>query len=276
MTRGAAVALGVGGAAAAGLAGWAVWRARQQALAAACAPPTLACLLRYPVGHLPGPDPAQWIPAQEAARLVAASPYDLFTLAHRPVGAFGPQWIPAQRAAAYLWDLGIDPAPRALYADLVAAHRATGVPLPLLLGVAWTESTFLRYGTVPNSRLFPPGGSAAQGSPVGLMQVSRAAATQVGLAYPAVVRSARVNALAGARYLAYLARRLGRSPTMPLGPGWQPVLAQYGEPGAESLVLAQNPAWLAHVTPHRAAPTHRRRDGGPKSLHRPPHSLRAD
>jgi len=118
-----------------------------------CAPMTMFCLLHNPVGGIPVPDALAWVPAQNAADEIYyhGGGVSFFDLAHHPVGYYGESLIPAQRAAAYLWDLGIDPCPANLYADLVAASSQTGVPVPLLMGIAHTESTFLSYGTVLNS-----------------------------------------------------------------------------------------------------------------------------
>ena len=220
----------------------------------AAAPMTLATLLAYPVGHIPVPDAVAWIPAQTAARVMQAqgAGYGLFDLSHHPVGYTfpdGQQHIAAQRAAAYLWDLGVDPCPPALYADLLAASQATGVPMPLLLGVAHTESTFLLDGTAANRAVISAAGD------VGLMQVGPSAAAQVGLPWASVQASAATNALAGAKYLAYLATQAGIAPTSTDYPAWAPVLARYGEPNSPAIALAQDAGWVAQHTPAQAAVT---------------------
>jgi hypothetical protein len=223
-------------------------------------PMTLATLLAYPVGQVPGPDALAWVPAQHAARVVQAAGQGLglFALAHHPVGYYGPALDAAQRAAAYLWDLGVDPCPPALYSALVAAHAATGVPLPLLLGVAHVESQFLDNGAVPNAVCTPGhctvGNTApADGGPVGLLQVTAAACAQVGVSYAAAQQSATTNALAGARYLAYLAGQHGVAPTSTVYAAWAPVLAAYGE-GTDSpaIALATSGSWVAQHTPSQA------------------------
>jgi len=232
----------------------------------AAQPMTLATLLAYPVGHIPVPDALAWIPAQNAARLMTTDGggYSLFDLAHHPVGYMFPdghQYEAAQRAAAYLWDLGVDPCPPALYADLAAAHAATGVPLPLLLGVAHVESGFLDGGLVGNSVCVPgaciPGDTGqATGGPVGLCQVSAVACAQVGVAYSAAVASPASNALAAAKYLAYLAGRAGVAPTSTDYAAWAPMLAAYGEgPDSPALALATNGQWVAQHTPAEATVT---------------------
>ncbi len=218
-------------------------------------PMTLALLLQYPVGKIPVSDAVAWVPAQNAARLMQAQGggYGLFDLSHHPVGYTfpdGQQHIAAQNAAAYLWDLGVDPCPPALYADLQAASQATGVPLPLLLGVAHTESTFLLDGTRTNSSML------TGGAYVGLMQVGQSAAKTVGLSWAAVQQSAATNALAGAKYLAYLAGLHHVPVTSTDYTLWAPVLAAYGE-GADSpaIGLATDGTWVAQHTPAAAAAT---------------------
>jgi hypothetical protein len=221
---------------------------------------TMFCLLHHPVGACPVPDAEAWIPAQYAADAVWRSGLSLFTLTHHPVGAFGPALIPAQQAGDYLLRLGIDPCPPALYAALAAASQATGVPLPLLLSVAYTESTFLDYGQVPNSGCVPGACSVGQtgvpnGGPVGLMQVSAVAATQVGVPYADVVASYTSNALAGARYLAYLAGEYQMAPSSTDWAAWGAVLATaYGEGAAATSTISQatDPAWIASQTPANA------------------------
>ena len=217
-------------------------------------PMTLATLLQYPVGKIPVADAVAWVPAQNAARLMQAQGggYGLFDLSHHPVGYTfpdGQQHIAAQHAAAYLWDLGVDPCPPALYADLQAASQATGVPLPLLLGVAHTESTFPLDGTRSNRSML------TGGAYVGLMQVGQSAAQTVGLSWAAVQQSAATNALAGAKYLAYLAG-LHHVPVASTDYAlWAPVLAAYGEGASASATMANagNGGWVAQHTPAAAA-----------------------
>lgn len=230
-------------------------------------PMTLALLLQYPVGHIPVSDAVAWVPAQNAARLMQAQGggYGLFDLSHHPVGYTfpdGQQHIAAQNAAAYLWDLGVDPCPPALYADLQAASQATGVPLPLLLGVAHTESTFLAGGLVTNGVCTPgsctvghTAGPGNGGGPVGLMQVSLVACQQVGVSYAAATSSPASNALAGAKYLAYLAG-LHHVPVASTDYAlWAPVLVAYGEGTAATSTMANagNGGWVAQHTPAAAA-----------------------
>lgn len=227
---------------------------------------TFQTLLAYPVGKIPVSDALAWVPAQNAARVVAdqGGGYSLFDLAHHPVGYTFPdghQYEAAQRAAAYLWDLGVDPCPPALYADLAAASQATGVPLPLLLGMAHVESGFLDGGLVGNSVCVPgsclPGNTGqATGGPVGLLQVSSVAAAQVGVSYAAATASPASNALAAAKYLAYLAGQHGLAPTSTDYAAWASVLEAYGEgPDSPALALATNGSWVAQHTPAEATVT---------------------
>ncbi len=219
----------------------------------AAAPMTVATLLQYPVGQIPVPDAVAWVPAQNAARVMQdqGQGQGLFNLAHHPVGYYGPSEDNAQRAAAYLWDLGVDPCPPALYADLQAASQATGVPLPLLLAVAFTESTFLRDGTAANA------GVVSSAGDVGLMQVGPQAAQQVGLSWAAVQQSSATNALAGAKYLAYLAGLHH----VPVGSTdyalWAPVLSAYGEGAAAAATIANagTAVFVAQSTPAAAVVT---------------------
>lgn len=224
--------------------------------AATAQPMTLAMLLEYPVGQIPVPDAVAWVPAQDAARVMQAQGggYGLFDLSHHPVGYTfpdGQSHIAAQNAAAYLWDLGVDPCPPALYADLQAASQATGVPLPLVLAVAHTESTFLLDGTRSNSSML------TGGSYVGLMQVGQSAAETVGLSWVAVQQSAATNALAGAKYLAYLAG-LHHVPVSSTDYAlWAPVLAAYGEGAAAATTIANagDSHFVAQHTPAEAVVT---------------------
>jgi len=227
-----------------------------------CAPMTMFCLLHNPVGGIPVPDALAWVPAQNAADEIYyhGGGISFFDLAHHPVGYYGESLIPAQRAAAYLWDMGIDPCPANLYTDLTAASSATGVPVPLLLGIAHTESTFLSYGTVLNSGCVPGACTAgntgsASGGPVGLMQVSSEACAQVGVSYSEAVSSSAVNALAAAKYLVYLAGLNGLDPTSTDYAAWEPELAAYGEPNSPSIVYAQDHAQVAQATPAKAEAT---------------------
>jgi|GEM_PF-3050570 len=232
-----------------------------------CDPMTLFCLLHHPVGGLPVPDALAWIPAQRAADLVWQSGISLFDLTHHPVGYYGPALIQTQYAADYLLRLGIDPCPPSIYAALASASSATGVPLPLLLAVAYTETRFLQYGQVPNSGCVPgiclPGQTGqAVGQPVGLMQVSGVACQQIGVPYADAVASVDANALAGAKYLAYLAGQYGFPPSSTDYSAWAPVLANaYGEGAAAAATIdqVQSASWLASQTPATATTTQAQR-----------------
>ena len=224
-----------------------------------CAPMTMFCLLHNPVGGIPVPDALAWVPAQNAADAIYyhGGGISFFDLAHHPVGYYGESLIPAQQAAAYLWDMGIDPCPPQIYADLVTANAATGVPIPLLLAIAHTESTFLSYGTVLNSGCVPGACTTgntgnANGGPVGLMMVSSEACVQVGVPYSEAAASTQANAIAAAKYLVYLAQQHGISPTSTDYVQWEPVLAAYGENPSTSATLAGSSSWVAQHVPAEA------------------------
>ena len=236
--------------------------------AATAQPMTLAILLQYPAGQIPVPDAVAWVPAQDAARVMQAQGggYGLFDLSHHPVGYTFPDGQPhiaAQNAAAYLWDLGVDPCPPVLYADLQAASQATGVPLPLLLGMAHVESDFLDGGLVANAVCVPghctvgdTAAAPALSGPAGLLQVAPVACEQVGASYALAVSSPAANALAAARYLVYLAGQHGVNPASTDYAEWAPVLAAYGEgPNSAALGLATDGAWVAQHTPAEAVVT---------------------
>lgn len=247
-----------------GVAGWAVATARTRTIlpptSVPCTPMTMACLLQYNMGALPVPDQLAWIPAQWSARVVQASGLSLYALTHHYYGYYGLSFVTAQEAGAYLMALGIDPVPSAIYEALAAASTSTGVPLPLLLSVAFTESSFLQYGQVPNSGCVPGhctvgNTGVANGGPVGLMQVTAIACAQVGASYAAAITSPQANALAGAQYLAYLARSHGLSPTSTNYGAWQALIAtSYGE-GAQAATTVQqaaDPTWVRQQTPTAA------------------------
>ncbi|MDA8118470.1 MAG: transglycosylase SLT domain-containing protein [Gammaproteobacteria bacterium] len=224
-----------------------------------CAPMTMFCLLHNPVGGIPVPDALAWVPAQNAADEIYyhGGGISLFDLAHHPVGYYGESLIAAQRAAAYLWDLGIDPCPPQIYADLVTANAATGIPIPLLLAIAHTESTFLSYGTIANSGCVPGACTrgntgSANGGPIGLMMVSSEACAQVGVSYSEAATSTQANAIAAAKYLVYLAQQRGISPTSTDYAQWEPVLAAYGENPSTSATLASSSSWVAQHVPAEA------------------------
>lgn len=217
-----------------------------------CDPMTMHCLLAYSVGRLPVPDALGWIPAQNAARLVQASGHSIPQLVHEPIGHYGSKEEPAQQAAQYLIDIGVDPAPQFIYAALAAASRRVGVPLPLLLAVAYGESRYLDYGTRPNQSLVSPYGD------VGLMQVGQTAVTQIdrsyhaGLTWAAVQTNVAANALAGAYVLRYFASQRGLNYRSVDYAAWQPIVAEgYGEGTAALLTIrnAQSTHWTALQDP---------------------------
>lgn len=220
-----------------------------------CDPMTMGCLLDHPVGGLPVPDALAWIPAQRAAVLVWRSGHTIFALSHHTLGYYGASLIPAQEAADYLLHLGIDPCPPALYAALATASSRTGVPLPILLATAFTESTFLRYGHVANAA--EQSGTGA----TGLMQVTPIATVQVnqtyGLAIPwsSVQTSPATNALVGAYYLRYLATQTGLAYTNPNASAWTSVLEAYGEGSMAQLTVvhAGDASWVNANTPASAS-----------------------
>lgn len=218
-----------------------------------CDPMTMGCLLDHPVGGLPVPDALAWIPAQRAAVLVWRSGHTIFALSHHPFGYYGASLVPAQEAADYLLRLGIDPCPPLLYAALATASHRTGVPLPILLATAFTESTFLRYGQVANAA--EQSGTGA----TGLMQVTAIATAQVnqsfGLAIPwsNAQTSPATNALVGAYYLRYLATQHGLAYTDPNASAWTPVLQAYGE-GNMALLTVSNAGSGAWVDANSPAP----------------------
>lgn len=225
-----------------------------------CDPMSMACLLDYAVGHIPVSHPAAWVPAQQAARLVYGSGQDLFALTHHPVGYFGSGLIPAQHAADYLLSIGIDPCPPAIYTALQVASATTGVPLPILLGTAYTESRFLQYGHVANAALVNPATGAT-----GLMQMTPIAVAQVqqsfpkeaqaeGITWATVQANYTTNALAAAWLLRYLATQEGVPYDSVDYAAWQPVMVRYGEGGAAATTISQaaSSTFVAANTPYHA------------------------